>query len=156
MDDLNQHLELRLACRLRSPESLVYGYRLATRRMGKIYEPCLPHAQQQLRQESGGNNVVPCAIACAAPAKPRLGRGIRIPFLERVHVQRQDFLRDHRDRGQRHAQAGHEADKSCCCAGAGLRCALPEFVCDERRGGGAGAACAWVASRVLSFSTSVR
>ena len=109
MDYLNQHLELRLACRLRYPESLVYGYRLATRRMGKICEPCLLHAQQQLRQESGGNDVVPCAIARAAPAKPRLGRGIRIPFLERV--QRQDLLCDHRDRGQRHAQAGHEVDK---------------------------------------------
>jgi hypothetical protein len=30
MDDLNQHLELQLACRLRSLESLVYEYRLAT------------------------------------------------------------------------------------------------------------------------------
>src|SRR6266581_4038635 len=84
-----------------SLKSLVHGHWLAARRMREVREPCLAHAQQQLGQESWRDDVVPAAFPRAAPTKPRLGRGIGVASPERV--QRQDLLRDHRDRGQGHA-----------------------------------------------------
>ena len=86
--------------------------------MGKVRKPCLAHAQQQLCQGSRRDDVVPAAFPCAAPAKPRLGRGIGVAPPE--GVQRQDLLRDHRDRGQGHVQARHEADEVLLRRGGGL------------------------------------
>ncbi len=92
-----------------SLESLVHSYRLTARGMCKVLQSCIAYTQQQLGQESGCDDVVPVAFPRATRAEPRLGRSVRIASPE--SVQRQDLLRDHRDCGQGHAQACHEADK---------------------------------------------
>jgi hypothetical protein len=86
--------------------------------MRKIREPRLAHAQQQLCQTS---RTTPSPILSPTALWP--GRGIGVAFPQRV--EREALLGDHRDGGQRHAQAGREADKVL----------LLELV---RRGGGVG------------------
>jgi hypothetical protein len=76
----------------------------SSRRVRKIREPRLAHAQQQLCQTSRTTS-----SPILSPTALWPGRGIEVAFPQRV--EREDLLRDHCDGGQRHAQAGHEADK---------------------------------------------
>ena len=100
---------IRSTSSLCSLKPLVHGNWLTTCRVRKVREPSLTHAQQQLRQESGRDDVIPTALTRTTGTEPRLGRCIGVSSPK--SVKRQDLLRDHRDCGQGHVEARHESDK---------------------------------------------